>query len=331
MHLPLNPQHSQMLLTITLNPAIDRVLPVAKLKTGHIFRIPGARVQAGGKGLNVARAAHALGLPVWATGPIAGAAGAYFAAIAAQEGFSSEWIALPHGETRTCTLIVHPPQDATVINESGPNLIADDWHQIGDALVRLSENAQMVAFSGSVSGTQPDGDAFASLLQRLLAEGRRIALDTSRAPLKAALKLPLWLLKVNASELAVALGEGQEQHAKPISAILQAAQQVQANGPQHLVITDGARGAGLLCQSGAWWATPPQVDVISSVGAGDSTLAGFCTATLLHDIPPHKALRYAVAAGTANTLSESPGGVELSVVEGVVKRVELKRWQLSPF
>lgn len=109
-----------MLLTVTLNPAIDRVLSVSEFKTGQIFRIPKARVQAGGKGLNVARAAHALGVSVCATAPIAGAAGAYFAAIAAapswreEDAFCSEWIALPHGETRTCTLIIHPPQDATV-------------------------------------------------------------------------------------------------------------------------------------------------------------------------------------------------------------------------
>jgi 1-phosphofructokinase family hexose kinase len=314
-----------MLLTVTLNPAIDRVLPVAGFKTGGIFRIAEARVQAGGKGLNVARAAHALGLPVCASAPIAGVAGAYFASIAAQEAFSSEWIALPHGETRTCTLIVHPPQDATVINESGPTLSAEDWRQISDALLLLSAKAQIVAFSGSVSGTQPDGDAFASLRQRLLAEGCRIALDTSRTPLKAALKLPLWLLKVNASELAAALAEGLPRHTNRITAILQAAQRVQAYGPQHVVITDGARGAGLVCESGCWWATPPQVQVISTVGAGDSSLAGFCAATLLHDMPPHEALRYAVAAGTANTLNESPGGIELGVVEALVKRVKVER------
>lgn len=315
-----------MLLTITLNPAIDRVLPVAGFKTEHIFRIPSARVQAGGKGLNVARAAHALGLPVCATGPIAGAAGAYFAALAAQEAFSSEWIALPHGETRTCTLIVHPPQDATVINESGPNLTDDDWLQIGDVLLRLAEDAQIIAFSGSVSGTQLDGDAFAALLERLLAKGCRIALDTSRTPLKAALKLPLWLLKVNASELAAALGEAFPRDRTRLSAILQAAQRVQASGPQHVVITDGARGAGLVSERGRWWATPPQVDIISTVGAGDSTLAGFCAATLLHQMPPHEALRYAVAAGTANTVGELPGGIELGVVEALVKGVRVGEW-----
>lgn len=67
-----------MLLTVTLNPAIDRILPVEGFTAEKIFRIPAANVQIGGKGLNVARAAHTLGLPVRATGPIAGAAGDYF-------------------------------------------------------------------------------------------------------------------------------------------------------------------------------------------------------------------------------------------------------------
>ena len=111
----------------------------------------------------------------------------------------------------------------------------------------------------------------------------------------------------------------------PISAILQTAQRVQANGPRQVVITDGARGAGLVCEHGMWWATPPQVPVISTVGAGDSTLAGFCAATLLHNMPPHETLRVAVATGTANTLNESPGSVELAVVEELITRVKLER------
>ncbi|MGB0387592.1 MAG: PfkB family carbohydrate kinase [Ardenticatenaceae bacterium] len=81
-----------ILLAVTLNPAIDRILSVPGFRTEQIFRVPAAKVQAGGKGLNVARAAHSLGVPVCATALIAGPAGRYFATLAAEEAFWSQWI-----------------------------------------------------------------------------------------------------------------------------------------------------------------------------------------------------------------------------------------------
>ncbi len=310
-----------MLLTVTLNPAIDRILPVEGFTSGKIFRIPAANVQVGGKGLNVARAAHTLGLPVRATGPIAGAAGHYFAALATQEAFPSQWIQLTHGDTRTCTLIVHPPQDTTVINESGPNLTATDWQQLTNKLLKEAKSANLIAFSGSVSGVQPDGAAFAALIEQLIRHGHQIAIDTNRAPLKAILKHPLWLLKMNASELSEAIGQPLDS----IAAITQAAQQVQHNGPQQLMVSAGAKGAILTTQQGTWRATPPQIDPISPVGAGDSTLAGYCTATLMHNTLPHEALRVAVATGTADVLTEAPGVVSVKIVNEIARQVRIEQ------
>jgi 1-phosphofructokinase family hexose kinase len=311
------------LLTVTLNPAIDRVLPVPDFAAGRIFRTSKAVIQAGGKGLNVARAAWSLGLAVLATGPVAGAAGRYFGELAAREEFSSRWISLPSGETRTATLIVHPPQDATVINESGPELSPGDWSLTSDGVGQMAERAGITVFSGSLPGTTPDAAAFGALLERLIARGRRVAVDTSGEALKVALRRPLWLLKVNAAELGATLGEKLETEGD----ICDAARQVRAQGPELVLVTAGAQGGGLASESGTWWATPPRVKIASTVGAGDSTIAGFCAAFVRDPTPENLSapLRYAIATGTADTLTEAPGVVEPRVVEHLAAQVHLEQ------
>jgi tagatose 6-phosphate kinase len=143
--------------------------------------------------LNVARAARALGVDVLATGLLAGAAGRYFAELATREPFPSEWIELGHGETRTATLIVHPPHDTTVINESGPAISESDWQSIGEHLLRLSAG-RLVVFSGSLPGDAPDVRPFGHLLDGLLDAGRAVVVDSSGAALREALARRLWLL-----------------------------------------------------------------------------------------------------------------------------------------
>ncbi len=286
---------------------------------GAIFRTSQAQVQAGGKGLNVARAAHALGLPVRAMALIAGDAGRYFMTLAAREPFPCQGLSLWQGETRTATLILHPPQESTVINESGPTPDAAAWDRLGETL--LAEDAALIAFSGSVPGERPDGAAFGGLLDRLLAAGRRVAVDSSGDPLRAALGRPLWLLKINAAELGGALGESLSGRA----ALVAAARRVCAGGPEWVLVTDGARGACLVGKEGAWWATPPPIEAVNSVGAGDSALAGFCRAMLdpLSAAAAPDALRWAIAAGTVDTLSNAPGVVTLREVEQVAARVQV--------
>jgi 1-phosphofructokinase len=311
------------LLAVTLNPAIDRVLPVPDFAVGRIFRTSTAVVQAGGKGLNVARAAWRLGLAVLATGPVAGASGRYFGELAARERFASRWIPLPQGETRTATLIVHPPRDATVVNESGPALSSEDWSLIGAEIEQLAERSHIAAFSGSLPGITPDATSSGVLLARLIASGRRVAVDTSGAALKAALRQPLWLLKVNAAELGAALGED----LSTVDAICHAATRARGGGPELVLVTAGARGGALVSERGAWWATPPRVEIASTVGSGDSTLAGFCAAFLRAPDPATlpAALGYAIATGTADALTDAPGVVEPGVVEHLESQVHLEQ------
>jgi 1-phosphofructokinase family hexose kinase len=294
-----------MLLSITPNPSIDRLLLVPGFRHADVARVAEVRDAAGGKGLNVARVARTLGLPVRICGLLAGDTGRRIAALAQAEGFEARWSWLAHGESRVCLLMIDPAApDTLVVNERGPETSASDW----DVLANLAEFEASAATAVAVSGSLPPGVAasqLTTLLQRLT--GRvAVYLDTSGAALVAALDLPLALLKVNAEELGAAVGAAistpEQAHA--------AAAYVHARGPAIVIVTLGKDGAVAVGAGGAWLARPPELAAISAVGSGDALLAGVA-AGLLEQRSLAEALRLGVACGAANTLTLGGGVVGL--------------------
>ena len=290
-----------MLLCFTPNPAIDRVLLAPGFRHAESVRVAEARESAGGKGLNVARVARALGLPAIVCGPLAGANGRRIAALAVAEGFDARWFWLADGESRICMLVIDQgAPDTLVINERGPTTSAADW----DALARLVTTEAAQASAVAVSGSLPPGVAAGKLaaLLRELSGHSTVYLDTSGAALTDALDLPLALLKVNAEELGAALGT---QIATPAQARA-AAVHVQARGPAAVIVSLGQAGAVAVDTSGAWLARPPEIAAISAVGSGDAMLAGVAAA-LAEQSGLAEALRLGVACGAANTLTVGAG------------------------
>jgi 1-phosphofructokinase len=297
-----------MLLCFTPNPAIDRVLLAPGFRQAESVRVAEARESAGGKGLNVARVARALGLPACVCGPLAGANGRRIAALAADEGFDARWFWLADGESRICMLVIDQgAPDTLVINERGPTTSAADW----DALARLVTTEAAQASAVAVSGSLPPGVAADKLtaLLRELSGHRAVYLDTSGAALTDALDLPLALLKVNAEELGEALGT---QITTPAQARA-AAIHTQARGPAAVIVSLGPAGAVAVDTSGAWLARSPEITAISAVGSGDAMLAGVAAA-LAERRGLAEALRLGVACGAANTLTVGAGIVRIDDV-----------------
>jgi 1-phosphofructokinase family hexose kinase len=297
-----------MLLSLTPNPSIDRLLLAPGFRHAEVLRVAEARASAGGKGLNVARVARTLGLPVRVCGPLAGMTGQQIEALARAEGFDACWSWLARGESRVCTLVTdQAAPDTLTLNERGPTMGAADW----DALARLVEDEVARATVVAVSGSLPPGVAaeqLAALLRRLADRGA-VYLDTSGDALAQALDLPLALLKVNAEEL------GQALHT-PIATPEQArgaAARVQVHGPAAVIVTLGKDGAVAVGSGGAWLARSPQVAAISAVGSGDALLAGVA-AGLARQHGLAEALRLGVACGAANTLTAGAGVLRMEDV-----------------
>jgi 1-phosphofructokinase family hexose kinase len=309
-----------MLLTVTPNPTIDRTLHVPVMQIGQVHRAVTVHMAAGGKGLNVTRVALSLAMPVLTTAPLAGHTGRLVAALAEAEGLPADWYWLGAGETRTSLLLNHDQADTTVINEPGPTLSGEDWPGLAAHIERLAEPAQAVIFAGSLP-LGDNGPGYADLTRRLAARHKAVYIDTSLVALQAVLPQPDRLcLKINQAELAAGLGQALPDQA----ALLAAGQTLLERGAALVVVTLGPAGALAIAPEGCWQARSPAVDIVSTVGSGDSFLAGLAIARL-QGRPVEAALAMAVACGTANTLTELPGRLDKAVVERLLAQVKCER------
>ncbi len=293
--------------TLTANPSLDRTVGLAApLRRGAVQRVTSSVVEPGGKGVNVARVVAAAGRRVLAVLP-ADAGDPFLAALAA--------VGLPArpvpagGPVRTNTAVTEPDGTTTKINEAGPALSADGARDLVDAVVAAArpDAGRPVAAWAVLSGSLPPGapaDLYAALVAPLRAAGCAVAVDTS-GPALAALLGPDAdpaaapdVVKPNGEELGELTGEdGDALEADPAAAA-RAARALVDRGVGAVLVTLGARGAVLVTPEGAWSALPPPVTPRSTVGAGDSALAGYVLADLA-GLPPAERLRAAVASGSA--------------------------------
>lgn len=280
------------------------------LRLGGVYRTEEVIVAAGGKGLNVARAARTLGQPAVVCAPLGGLTGEAVARLATDEGLVGRWTRHCGGETRTCILVVDPEAgDATALNEAGPVLDAADWDAFAAEVRAAAREAALCLVSGSLPrGVAPAG--LAALLAELAAEGRRTIVDTSGPALEATLAVQPWGVKVNGNELGGVLG----QLVNDVPTALAALDLLHTRGITLAAISLGSLGCVAANASGVWWARPPEVSIVSSVGSGDSLLAGLSTG-LLRGLALPEALRLGVACGTADALTIGGGRFDLELVE----------------
>lgn len=278
-----------MILTVTANPSIDRALRLAgALERGAVQPVEAAGDEAGGKGANVAKALAAAGVRTVAVLPAD--AGDPYLALLHETGVMAS--TTPAGRAVRVNLTVTEPDGTTTkLNEPGA-LDEAGMDALRLAVVERAPGASWVVLSGSLpAGADPGW--YAELLPRLAAAGARAAVDTSGAPLAAVLdavspRSPIGLLKPNAEELHAALVEtgidpacpdGETLESDAIAAAAAAARLRAARpGLGAVLLTLGARGAVLVDDDGAWTAAPPPTIARSTVGAGDSALAGWLIA-----------------------------------------------------
>ena len=256
-----------MIVTVTLNPALDITYTVPDLTPGTTHR-PHLHAQAGGKGVNVARTLHALGRDTVAVLPLGGFDGEAVRAELEAAGVPHHAIPIAGATRRTVTVVEAESGLATGFNESGPEITADEWAGIGAAVSSLLETA--VADTAPVlvlSGKLPRGlaeDAYAELIALADEFGVPTILDTEGAPLLAALAAGPAMVKPNAHELLAATGLIDRRAA---------AEELLERGARAVVSSNGPDGLTALTAGGTWTARPPRVDGGNPTGAGDASVA----------------------------------------------------------
>lgn len=294
-----------MIVTFTANPSIDRTVHLgAPLERGEVQRALDVTVEAGGKGINVARCVQNAGQP---TAAILSFLDQTFTPLLDQIGLSAGGVTVdgPYN-IRTNTALTEPDGTTTKVNEPGPTLSAAQVQGAQEALVAQSVGADWVVLSGSLPPGAPD-DWYARIVRDLKPLGCKIAIDTSDAALDAVLAaLPeasFDLIKPNSDELAQLTGGDAaafEASAKAgdLSAIAEAARALQQRGITNVLVTLGGAGAVLVTADEGWYTTAPVVEVKSTVGAGDSSVAGFILAEVAGG-SPEKCLVNGAAYGSA--------------------------------
>ncbi|MFP5415954.1 MAG: 1-phosphofructokinase family hexose kinase [Actinomycetes bacterium] len=296
-----------MVVTFTANPSIDRtVLLEQPLARGEVQRAASATQQAAGKGVNVARVVRDGGCRV---SVVTAALDASYRSISEQvaDSLPLSGVALVGDQrVRVNTTVTEPDGTTTKINEPGPALTAEQIEEATSRLVEASRGAAWVALSGSLPPGAPV-DWYARLVTALKPLGCKVAVDTSDAALDAVLDaLPASafdLIKPNSDELAQLTGGDAaafEDAASrgEVADIVAAASRLRDRGIANVLVTLGGSGAVLVNAAGAWHASAPKVTVKSTVGAGDSSVAGFILADVA-DKSPADCLASAVSYGSA--------------------------------
>jgi 1-phosphofructokinase len=285
-----------MIVTLTANPSIDHtVVLTSPLRRGEVLRARTTTSQPGGKGVNISGAAYAAGVPTRAVLPCPDPD----PMVAELRASGLDVVTVgPAGRPRINTTVTEPDGTTTKLNGPGTTATPALLDALAARLIQEAEQAQWVVLAGSLPPGTPAG-WYAEVVSALRSTGTRIAVDTSDAPLEAlAAGLPVSapdLLKPNAEELASITGSDSLDDPDAAAA---AARSLVDRGVSAVLATLGGNGAVLVSTEGTWHATPPPTEVVSTVGAGDSSLFGYLLADLRGLSAPER-LGLAVAYGSA--------------------------------
>jgi 6-phosphofructokinase 2 len=278
--------------TLTLNPTIDVSYMVPRLIADQKVHASQARYDPGGNGINVSRALHELGCGVDSCFIVAGEIGALLQRLLA-DGAGSLHPVWVDGETRiNCTLLQQDPKSQYEVDGVGPRVTEQALDEISETLLHLSDGGW-----GILTGSIPPGvhrSVYADLTRRLRQRSARAVVDAQSSLLNAALAEHPFLIKPNRYELQMLTGRP----LRTVDDLVAEAQALHQEGIEHVCVSLGADGALLATADGTYRACPPDVEVVSTVGAGDSMVAGLVCG-LMEGRDPADVLQLGVACGTA--------------------------------
>ncbi|MCH5353389.1 MAG: 1-phosphofructokinase [Acutalibacter sp.] len=302
-----------MIITVTLNPALDCYFAPEQLKAGGVNRYDDYRFLPGGKGVNVSLMLSALGMETVAMGFGAGFTGKELVRLIEQEGCSADFTILPQGSTRMNIKIRTAEGEETDLNGAGVPLPLEAVEELGQKLLTLKPGDGLV-----LAGSLPPGlpqDTYAKFLEALREKEILTVVDTAGGALEAALPCHPFLIKPNLEELGELFGV----EITELDAAAECANELQKRGARNVAVSMGHKGALLLCEDGRrLFCHAVRGEAVSTVGAGDSFVAGFLYGLQLHGTMDG-ALRWAVCAGSATAFS--PGLASGSEVRQLYTRV----------
>ena len=285
-----------MIYTVTLNPSLDYVVGVENFREGMVNRTARESILPGGKGINVSAMLHALGAETTALGFLAGFTGEEIRNALQKQGVSEEFLFLKHGVSRINVKMKSAKE--TEINGRGPEIEREDMERFLAQLENKIQKEDIVVLSGSLPNML-SVSAYLDIMRLAKRKDAKIIADVSGKVLEDVLPYRPFLVKPNHHELGALFGK--EIHSKEEAVFY--AEKLREKGAENVMVSLAEKGAVLLTEQGVYFADAPQGEVLNSVGAGDSSVAGFIYG-FLKDGTFETALAFAVACGSATAFSE---------------------------
>ena len=314
-----------MIITVTLNAAIDKSLSVPNFRVGRRHRAVEQRTMAGGKGVNIARALKTLGQPVIATGFAGGATGTYIVEQLTEEAILSDFVRIRE-ESRMNTSVLDPTNGlASEINERGPRISEQEVELFRDKLLYLARGAAIVVLAGSLPpGVGPD--LYASLIADLEKMGLTTVIDTDGEPLRQAVRAEPDVVSPNLMEAEELVGHefgNEEERTAAVREIVEL-------GAREAIVTapDG-------CYAQVMFEGRPSVrrvrieerEAVGKRGSGDAFIAGYVAARY-EGRPPDHCLRFGVACGAESTNHLGAGRIDPREARRLMGEIELNGMEL---
>jgi 1-phosphofructokinase/tagatose 6-phosphate kinase len=309
-----------MIITVTLNAAIDKSLAVPNFKPGRRHRTVEQRTMAGGKGVNIARTLKALGQPVIATGFAGGATGTHLVEQLTEESILNDFVRI-RDESRTNTSVLDPTTgEQTEINERGPSVSEHEIELFRDKLLYLARGAAIVVFAGSLP-RDVEPEIYASLIRDLERMEVTTVVDTDGEPLRQAVRAEPDVVSPNVLEAEELVGHefaGDDERSLAVA-------EIAALGPREAIMTlpDGCFAQVLIDgQRRLKRARIEPREPIAKRGSGDAFLAGYLSARY-EGRAPDQCLRFGVACGAESTARLGAGLIDAREARRLMGDVEL--------
>jgi 1-phosphofructokinase/tagatose 6-phosphate kinase len=314
-----------MIITVTLNAAIDKSLSVPNFRLGRRHRTVEQRTMAGGKGVNVARTLKALGQPVIATGFAGGVTGTHIVEQLTDEAVLNDFVRIRE-ESRTNTSVLDPTTgEQTEINERGPSVSEREVELFADKLLYLARGAAIVVFAGSLPrGVEPE--IYASLIRDLARMEVTTVVDTDGEPLHHAVRAEPDVVSPNVLEAEELVGHefaGEDERSLAV-------REIAALGPREAIMTlpDGCFAQVLVDgQPSLKRARVQPREPVAKSGSGDAFLAGYLAARY-ESRAPDQCLRFGVACGAESTARLGAGLIDPREARRLIGEVELTEVEL---
>lgn len=307
-----------MILTVTLNPAVDKTYRTDELYPGMVNRMRSVTNLAGGKGINVSRILHQYDCPVLATGFLGGHMGSFIESCLDEEGIKRDFVHV-EGETRCSMNVVADNGYVTEILEPGPVISDGELGVFKEKFQALLEECDLVVLSGSIAQGLPE-DIYAQFIGMAAERGRRVFLDTSSDVLRCGLKAGPFLVKPNKKELEYVIGHRLDKRED----ILAALDSVFAYGVKLAAVSLGSKGLLLADREQCLFAKAPRVRSLNTVGCGDSVVASMVISVLRGD-SMEEMLRAAAAVSAAGATTFESGRVPVELAEELKKEIVIEK------